>query len=116
MAHLQRALPTGPQHPTGVLDIAQDRRPVREVLQGDIGEDVINRVVGDGVQVGTRASTHATLSRSARLAWPCRSISSDTNRAFHRVFRNARGPSPEQSTTGSGQPWQCSCQVFAVAA
>ena len=55
MAHLQRALPAGSQHPTRVLDVAQDRRPVREVLEGDVGKDVINRTVTDGVQVGTRA-------------------------------------------------------------
>jgi hypothetical protein len=54
-AHLQRTLPAGPQHPTRVLEVAQDRRPVRDVLQGDVGEDVINRTVADGVQVATRA-------------------------------------------------------------
>jgi hypothetical protein len=42
MAHLQRTKPTWPQHTAGLLQVAKDRRTRWDVLQGDVGEDVID--------------------------------------------------------------------------
>jgi hypothetical protein len=42
MAHLQRAKPTWSQHAAGLLQVAKDRRTRWDVLQSDVGEDVVD--------------------------------------------------------------------------
>jgi hypothetical protein len=42
MAHLQRAKATWSQHAAGLLQVAKDRRTRWDVLQSDVGEDVVD--------------------------------------------------------------------------
>jgi hypothetical protein len=42
MTHLQRAKPTWSENPAGLLQVAKDGRTSWDVLQGDVGEDVVD--------------------------------------------------------------------------